>query len=92
MINKFAAWKMKHEPKVTTNQIAKILGVSRGWVSTLLNQPDENIQRRCSFDLALKIQLMTGGDVSIEELMISPGDYLRIKKEVKGRYRKYAQN
>ena len=97
MTNKFAAWKDRQKPKITTNQIAAILGVRPGWVSTLLNQPDESRyrrpgERRCSYDLALKIQFMTGGDVNIEEMMTSPSDYKRIRSEVRRRYKKYVKS
>ena len=91
MINKLAAWKQRQMPKLTTNQIAKILDVQPGWVSTLLNQPDESIERRCSYDLALKIQFMTGGDVNIEEMMTTPSEYKRIRTEIRRRYKKHVK-
>lgn len=87
MVNKFQAWKDRQDPKLTTNQIAEILGTSPGWVSTLLNRNEEDKSRRCSYDLAVKIWLMTGGDVSITELMTPPEDLYRLKKQIRKRWR-----
>lgn len=88
MVNKFLAWKNRQDPPISTGRIAEILGISAGWVSTLLNQSVSSIDRRCSYDLALKISLMTGGEVQISDMMTPPQEMRQVKHEIRKKLRR----
>lgn len=88
MVNKFLAWKKRQDPPITTNKIAEILDISPGWVSTLLNQKERGGGRRCSYDLALKISLMTGGEVEISDMMSDAQDVRQVRQEIRKRLRR----
>jgi len=80
--NKFLQWKKRQDPPISTGDLAKILETTPGWVSTLLNQPEDAIVRRCSFDLALKIWILTRGEVKIVDMMTSPAELHRLRQRI----------
>lgn len=82
MPNKLFYWKSKQDPPMTTTRMAEILGIKQGWASTLVNQEDVDLTNRCSYDVAIRIELLTDGEVTVEDMMLPEGELEELRKYI----------
>lgn len=57
-------WRNSQTPVVTQEALGEALGISRWWVNRL-----ETGERKPSFDLAMKIETVTGGKVTAKDFV-----------------------
>jgi hypothetical protein len=89
MSNKLMEWKKK-QPRLTTNELAFLLDITPGWASTLLNQEKPSRDRRCSYNLALRIQVLTKGEVSVSDMMSPKEEVKSVRRQIRERLKGYA--
>lgn len=75
-------WRLAQEPPWPVNFLARRLGTSVPWLSAFTSSTLKGRQRRCSPELAYAIEVLTGGEVTMLDMLLTPDMQQEIKERI----------